>query len=317
MKIVGYLKLNHELPVEAECLGKAFDINLDGIPAILKTPKLSSKFKALDCNVDNSDLDAPECEIQFSKDFINYGRTVSWPNGESWVYALLIEIEYDEKTDLVALGIKINLSFPKWISRFRKNLFIFGHNFDSPTFINQEEDDYHFDFYLKPSVKSKPTRAFSGNSEIIRSVFKEHISLSDFKQSLIATSENKQPILEYLLLKEAEISLVSENYRKSILDSATALELCLTNTIKREIVIDSDLLDEILRLNNSISKKRKLIKFTKQNLPNYNYEKEIEDLRNKAIHIGKNPTKFEAEKAFKISKEVIDCFSVEKFVSTL
>ena len=117
---------------------------------------------------------------------------------------------------------------------------------------------------------------------------------------------------EFLDNFRANISLLEGNYRKSILDSSTAFELSLTNYLKRNLKIDQPLLDEFLRLNNSISKKRSILRLIGISLPNHNYSDDLENLRNRAIHIGKEPNSDEARKAFLIATEVVNLLSRER-----
>ena len=210
-------------------------------------------------------------------------------------------------------SIKIKEGIESWVNRFRANLFAFDYNIDSPSIKVDKNLSEICGFFYLHSQNGTPLNAFKKDMDNVKVFLSDPINIKLFKHTLKATSDNKQLLLEFQLLKEAHQSLQTDNYRKSILDSASALELSLTNAIKRELKIDEKLLDEILKMNNSIAKKIALIKFTRQKLPEYNFKKDIEDLRNKAIHIGKTPTEEEASKAYKIVKAVLEKLTIDKF----
>ena len=48
-------------------------------------------------------------------------------------------------------------------------------------------------------------------------------------------------------------------------------------------------------------------------MPDHNYKKEFEEIRNRAIHIGHLPNKQEAKKAYEIAKNVLDTLVLDRF----
>jgi HEPN domain-containing protein len=315
MKIVGYIKIEEGLHLTSECLDKSFSIAINGIKGTLLTPSLPLDYSIKESNL-GAKLMQPKSQIQFREDGINWGRPISWPDGDSDVHGFMIEFDYSELAEVEEIGIKIKAGIENWIKRFRVNLFAFEYNIDSPGIKVENNLNDICEFFYKPNEKEGPLQAFENDPQKVNIFIYGPINLNDFEQTLKVTSDNKSLILEYQLLKEANLALKTENYRKSILDSASALELSLTNAIKREIKINEELLDEILKMNNSISKKKTLMKFTQYKLSEYNFQRDIEDIRNKAIHIGKTPTEIEARTAYLLVKEVIARLSIEKFDQT-
>lgn len=70
---------------------------------------------------------------------------------------------------------------------------------------------------------------FYGRDTIIVKLSSYVIDFNNLQKVVNATSENKTLKQEYKLLKDSDKALNEKEYRKSILDSATALEICLTN----------------------------------------------------------------------------------------
>ena len=312
MEIVGYIKLINGLRVTSECLEKSFNIKVNGVQGSLLIPSIPTNLSMVLPGI-MPKLIQPKSHIQFNEDLFEWGRLYSRPSGESIVNRFMIEFEYRTISEFDQIGSKIREGIGSWIIRFRENLFAFEYNIDAPGFkvINSIQDDYKL--YYRLNVEESSIKDLDKDPEEVFLLIEEPITLKDLAQTIKITSENKHLILEYQLLKDANQALLNDNYRKSILDCASALELCLTNALKRGLPIKGTFLVEILKMNNTIRKKRDLMKFTQQKLPDYDYQQSIEDLRNRAIHIGKTPTEIEAKKAYKIVKEVVGKLTIEKF----
>lgn len=310
MKITGHIKLKSPLTVKSDCLNREFKFMIGSLLGKLITPKLPVDSGGFETG---QNLEEPGPERFFNEE-IFWGRVIQWSDGISHIYNFKFEFYIDDESNIEDVGNRLYEGLPKWSIRFRDNLSVFGHELELPTLTQKkiEEEKEYFDFFYNGSEGAK--RPFTPISLINMTIIRNTgIEFQDLYDVVSVTSENKRPILELGLLREAHIALFEENYRKSILDSSTALELALTNYLRREIKIDQPLLEELLKLNNSIAKKRNLLKIVGVTLPNHNYADDLETLRNRAIHIGKEPSKEEARKAFLISKEVINLLCEEKF----
>lgn len=312
MEIIVIVKLQNGLRLTYDCLGKSFGIKINGIQGTLLTPSLPPDLTKDSFSYCWPFLVQPKSHIKFSEDII-WGKPHTGTNDGSTLERFMIQFEYKNDLEFDQINHKIKDGIGSWINRFRENLFGFGHNIDSPGIKVKNSWQYDYDFYYTSKEAEKTISIFIKDPDEVYIYIEEPINMNEFEQTLAKTSENKRLILEYQLLKDANQSLLNDNYRKSVLDCATALELCLTNVLKKDLQIKGDLLDKILLMNNSITKKRGLMKYTKHILPKHNYEKDIEGLRNRAIHIGKTPTENEAKKAYEIVKEVVDILTIEKF----
>lgn len=135
------------------------------------------------------------------------------------------------------------------------------------------------------------------------------------KNVLKSTSQNKSLCDEYNLIKDSQIALENNEFRKSIFECASALELCLTNVLKRKLKVNNEKLKtHILKMNNSIEKKRKLLETIDIQLPPYNYQKDVSQIRNRAIHAGVDVSEKEAENAFAIVKQALDNLITNKLI---
>jgi len=125
-------------------------------------------------------------------------------------------------------------------------------------------------------------------------------------------NDNKKPVLEYMFLLESNRALQEYNYRKCILDSATALEIGLTNKLDSSLCEGEQFRRGLLKDYNSLAKKRKLLNSLNINLP-VNPQVDVEEVRNRTIHRGYNPSESEGRKAYETAKTILGIIVEEKF----
>lgn len=318
MRLEGIIYLRNSVTIKAECLDFELPLIVSGFNGILATPSLDPNFKTKDKDRAFSSYSLLKPTGLNSKIKIEetWGTPFSWPMGDSSLEALgfWFDIANEEQISEAAKQIYIGLS--SWIELFKDNLStLSGQDLAEARFGMSQvliERIEKRELYI--SKESKVLNRYFPQQKVKVIIDKNsHVTANQFREAVILTNESKHPLLEIDLLREAKRALSSNNLRKSILDSATALELCLINTIKANLSIDDQLKNEILKNYNSISKKRQLLKVLGIELPKFDYQENFEALRNKAIHIGKLPTKDEASQAFKIATSVITELTKNRF----
>jgi hypothetical protein len=314
MKIFGYFKFKEGLNLSSDCLNKEYNIQISKYKGKILTPFLIENFETDSDNI-RINLLPPKSKLDCLDKRLNWGRPYSWPNGDSNVQTLKIELNIIKQNFSIKSKKELEKEIENWINRFRLNLFAFNYNIDSPSLIEKKSTREIFEFFSESITKNNKSAFFEEYIESVTVYISKPIKEKDLINVIDVTSSNKKLILEYQLLRDANKELLLENYKKSILDSATALEVSLTNAIKRDLEINEKLLLPILKKYNGLRQKRELLKLTKNTLPLKDkiYEKRIEKLRNEAIHSGKTPTKKEAKDAFIIVKKTIDSLITDKF----
>ncbi|MBW8334239.1 MAG: hypothetical protein K0M40_19635 [Prolixibacteraceae bacterium] len=313
MKIIGYIAIEEGLPLKSNCLNQSIDIKINQFEGRLLSPKLPDTFFE-DSEKLGILLIEPESDINFNES-IEWGQPFSWPHGESNVTRFKIEIDVNDDINVDRIKEELSNETAKWIRRFKENFFAYNYHVGVPHYEVKNRNTEDFDYYLKKTNGSKVERITSRKMQMVKIFNVVSLDITVLKEVVKATSSEKNLSPEYQLLKEAHKALRTQEYRKSILDSATALELCLTNILKKNLkVADNHLLIEILKTNNSISKKRNLLKHTKFQLPEYNYQKKVEDVRNRAIHVGINPSDDEAKNAYEIVAQALEGLIENKLI---
>jgi hypothetical protein len=117
----------------------------------------------------------------------------------------------------------------------------------------------------------------------------------------------KKPLLPFYFYLDAEKAELENNYRKSILDSATAIEVCFSMIIAGLLPSQNKFNKYIFSKHNSLHQKRDLLKALEINLPfsDKEYENNIDKIRNRVIHGGYTPTITEIKASLKITHQTI------------
>jgi len=233
MKIFGYFKFKEGLNLSSDCLNKEYNIQISKYKGKILTPFLIENFETDSDNI-RINLLPPKSKLDCLDKRLNWGRPYSWPNGDSNVQTLKIELNIIEQNFSINSRKVLEKEIENWIDLFRLNLFAFNYNIDSPDLIEKISTREIFEFFSESNKSS----FFEGSIGSVTVYISEPIKENELKNVIDVTSLNKKLILEYQLLRDANKELLLENYKKSILDSATALEVSLTNAIKRDLEIN-------------------------------------------------------------------------------
>lgn len=313
MKLIGVFGFEESIALKAECLNRKFQIKIDNFKGKLLTPSLPKDFseKSVDYR---KPLVQPKSIISFNE-HLDWGRPYSWPSGDSELINFMLEIEIDEKAfddeqkNLLLDGTE------KWIERLKNNLYSFDYLLEYNGLKVISSNHLGFDYYFKVDGQ-KPERLKSNRENKVEiKLLDNAIDLKTFKNVLKSTSQNKSLCDEYKLIKDSQIALENNEFRKSIFECASALELCLTNVLKRKLKVNNEKLKtHILKMNNSIEKKIQLLGTIDIELPPNNYQKDVSQIRNRAIHAGVDVNEKEAENAFRIVKQALDNLIIDKLI---
>jgi len=312
MKIVGFFGFKENIALKSECLNRKISIKIGSFKCRLLTPSLPDNFyePSLDYR---RPLVQPNSEINFNE-HLEWGKPYSWPLGESEIFNFKLEIEVDDKTfDDEKKELLID-STEDWINRLRHNFFAYDYLLEHNRIEIKSSSFVGFHYYIKPNDK-KPKEIKSNRENIVKiNLLNRALDFKTFKNVLSSTSKNKRLCDEYQLIKNSKIALQDREYRKSLFECASSLELCLTNVLKRKLKVNNEKLKtHILNMNNSIQKKIELLEAIDIVLPS-NLQTDVSQVRNRAIHTGKEVSQKQAEKAYKIVKNSLDILIKNKLV---
>lgn len=310
MQIEGYIEFENSIPVTSNCLGKKFPIEIAGLKGIMATPVM---FKGFNDTDKLGPLHAPEVgKIKFIDQF-NWGSVYSWPNGDSEIRACKLLFPSIPEELFEAKGNKIALVIEKWRSLLVDNIsFNLRKDYRGAT-RSKSISSFGLGKFGLFKKDSGPDNRFIPNDPkpIVINVdvgsssrgFNE-VGLS---QVLEHASNGIEPLLPFYFFLDAERAQFDEHYRKSVLDSATATEVCFSLIIGRFLPATDDLNKYIYSKHSSLRQKRELLKVLKVDLPEKeaDYLNKLDYVRNRVIHAGYVPSKREVNAALMIAEKTL------------
>jgi hypothetical protein len=236
MKLIGVFGFKESIALKAECLNRKFQIQIGNFKGKLLTPSLPKDFseKSVDYR---KPLVQPKSIISFNE-HLDWGRPYSWPSGDSELINFMLEIEVDDKTfDNEQKNLLLDCT-EKWIERLKNNFYSFDYLLEYKGLKIISSSDLGFDYYFRAKGK-KPERLKSNRkNEVEIKLLDNAVDFETLKNVLKSTSQNKSLCDEYNLIKDSQIALENNEFRKSIFECASALELCLTNVLKRKLKVN-------------------------------------------------------------------------------
>jgi hypothetical protein len=312
MKLVGVFGFKQNIGLKSESLNRKIGIRIGNFRGRILTPSLPSNFLEKPDDYRKL-LIQPKSIISFN-DNLKWGQPFSWPTGESEIFKLMLEVNINDDNFNDETNNQLIDSTEDWINRLQQNLFAFDYLLEYKSVKIISSSTLAFQYYFK-SDSDKKERIQSNRKNEVRINLKKSIDFITFKKVLNATSQNKSLCLEYHLIKNSMIALQNQEYRTSILESATALELCFSNLLKRKLKVNNEKLKkQILKMSKSIGNKITLLEKIDVELPSKKFQSDVIDIRNSTIHSGTDVSESEAENAYEIVKSTLDILIKNKFV---
>ncbi len=303
MQIWGIIHFENGIPISKECLDKKYDVRINGVFGTLKTPAINKTFEME--KLANPFLFMENREFN---ETVNWGRTFSWPSGDSILEACTLCFDISEDVD--EIGQKIFDKLGDWASLLVDNFSLaYLTDLRDPSRGKRINVNGVGKYGLHKRMDDVAVH-FVGKIEQIHIYIKSDplLSYQAFYSIINNTSGLLGPRLCYYYLLDSERAIHDGNFRKGILDAATALELAFAETIQQKLAVEKSLKDYIEKQHDSLSKKRMLLKNMNVKIPltDKDYQDKIEIFRNRTIHGGYNPTFIEARNCFQIVKETLE-----------
>lgn len=309
MLLEGYIEFENEIPVTLECLGKEYPITIAGITGVLETPFIFDGFyeeKKL-----GQLQPSKHGNIKYS-DHFDWGSVNSWPHGDSNIRACKILFDHIEERSFEETGNIIALELKKWRSILIDNIsLILKEDYRGPRRANVSKSYGLGEFGLFRQNRNSDNTFIPDDfkSTVINLISRKilRFDVDGLKKVLDDTSKGTAPLLPFYFLFDAERAKFEENYRKSVLDSATAVEVCFSFLVSKLLPFENDINKYVSSQNNSLRLKRKLLNVLKVAIPvaEKRYEDDLDIVRNRVIHAGHSPTNIEASTAYEIAKQTL------------
>ena len=312
--IYGVIEFRIPLRCSPEILGLETNFMVEGRPGRLIFPSLPNWSSNPDNPFDAIQLVAPECAKHWraGDKLVYWGRPMQYPSGISDMHKALVVFEGNSSEDTFDVGNTLRRTLPKWIEIFSTYVEIYtkqvlteqkidysGHDlvdiryFDTNNRLSQAYDDFS---YL--SDRNFSTYKFCPLST-------EHL-----KSIMELSSSAKAPPLEYRILLEAYRAISYGDYRKAVIEAASAVEIALTNSIRDEFSKQGiNFGDALLKKYRTLGGRFELMKILRIEVANNDYKALLIEPRNQVVHRGKTPDPDTTEKVVFFSEELLTRYS--------
>lgn len=307
MIIEGYLEFENPIPVSYECLGIEFMIKIAGVDGYIIIPSINSNFAN---NKELASLKEPKGgTFRYSLDF-QWGKVMKWPDGSSRIKACKILFPNIEEEKFEEIGNKIVNNLNEWRNLLIDNISIElkqDYRTESRGIKIRNKEYRGFSLFKIHSGSDKRFLPQKELTQLIIQLQNVYFNKEYLQEILDNTSQNKKPLFPFYFFLDAEKAFLKENYRKSILDSATALDVSFSLIIKNKLPFQQNLNKYITDKHNTLRIKRNLLKVLEIKLPFAEniYVKNLDEIRNKVIHGGYYPSESEIQSSLKITADTI------------
>ncbi len=304
------------IPIDIEGADKEYELQVSDSNGIIAFPSLNKKFK-VGAKASNGkhifNLMPPKNSDQkIILDDDQWG-VVDW-RGEIRVSQCRIWFPYDpNKQDLEQFSDNISKEIEPWLDRFIKYFEI-----QSKIILSDDFDTVDWksgiQFYYTTHSEILPANI---PGSLARVAIVNHVREDNLKRAIDLANKGDYPCTEHLLIRDAREQLINNLYRRVILDSATAVEIVLTNQAKTKLVelhnVEGDLLKSILIKYRNLGGRIELVKKLNIDMPINSSELEsiLAKRRNKAIHSGQQFSRDEALEVFNLAEQLVFYFQEE------
>jgi hypothetical protein len=316
IRIESVIDFKYGIPCKKEVLGKEFSITIGTNKGVLAFPNIPDNFldefdidKNRLSNLDliqpkNSDIQLP-CvkEATWGKFSDNLGNSCVKQCG------IWIPCSYENYKD-VANGIG-NLT-EEYIRKFTLFLELLSKEALDEKIYNNIEVESSYQFWIWGQdryLKSAENTTINVNVHCLSDdCFFSHNLVSE---AIELTNEMKEPNYSRVLLRDAMVHRNNHDFRRAILDAATAIEIAFTNKIINEFnnrgIGNDDFSDSILRKFHSLNGRIELLSSLGIKLPISQkvYKDFLSNIRNRAIHAGYESNRAEASKVIDAASETV------------
>ncbi|MBA4318228.1 MAG: hypothetical protein C0412_07490 [Flavobacterium sp.] len=298
-RFLTVLPITADIPFSTELLGTKFEVKIKNATGNLIFPKVQS-------TVNLSQKLSHEIEEKYKNRFEN----TDWGSlkGDGQFFSLK-KLAFD-------------ISFPSNEKEINRKQAVFPYEGDLRRWLNRfiyfleikMQTQYHFLYEQGQKHQATLCLDQSGNdlglhsSTFLPIYFTIHNGInvceSDVTPCVNAVNKGLKPLPELSILREAVINFNETNFRSSVIESGTSIEICLTRLL-RKIMLNKLSENETLSLlkkYHSLSGRISLAKVFDLSLDKWKNFKAIEKPRNEAVHAGKTPTPKEAKECLDMAK---------------
>lgn len=285
-KIYGLLDFENEFYYSEDILGSTITTTIYGLEIKLHFPTVSPNIKEeiYQSAFSSNGIVAPNLNINNLDKKINWGRIYSYPNIVAKINHIIIEIPNTEKDyqKIIFTNIEsfLNTTF-KYCKLISKKIYMTS---EKSIKIGGPLELFK---YINNDIVKIPNSYNNIGIDIIIPSLDEAISLSTFTLALKNTILTPEIPLEYQLMLNAYCSFENYDFRNTVIEATSALEVLLSHVAKKELEkYNMPKLQQLLEKFKMISGKFELLNLLNVNVPTTDYRDKILKPRNQVVHKG-------------------------------
>lgn len=309
-KVFGIVEFAEALFCAADSLGQTVNISLAEHAGTLTLPSLPEWGKNEQDPLHKPLLGPPPARTwKRGESPINWGRPTSYPAGTSDVELALIEFSLAPE-DADASTQEIYAAFELWLRLFERYVTLLTKQHtknrisgsDGPGCLELLFEEDSGLKHISPSTPTLITIEMGGVDESLH--------IEQLREAAQLASSGLHPRLQYRMLLEAYSARRNEDYRKAIIEGATALEVCLTARILEEFDTQGISFGEkLLQKFRMLGGRFELIRLIGVSLPEKDYATLVINPRNDVVHRAAFPDKALANQVITEVEELLQLFS--------
>lgn len=310
LRIYGIVQFTTPLFCSADVLGKTVDISIGGHTGTLTLPSLPVWGKPEDDPLHKPLLaPAPARNWKRGERLVYWGSPVSYPAGEASVELAMMEFPL-HPDNLESGAQQIYEGFRAWLELFEKYVILFTSQ-NTRRSVSGGDGPGYIELLINGDARLRRVSMTNPTTIVIESTERdEALHLEQFKEASRLASQGLPPRLEYRLLLEAYGARKNGDYRKSIIEAATALEVCLTNRIMNEFDTQGVSFGEpLLQKFRMLGGRFELARILGISFPPKDYVSLVINPRNEVIHRAGFPDKTLANRVIEEVEELLQLFS--------
>lgn len=212
---------------------------------------------------------------------------------------------------------RIRVDLPEWTNRLIAAVEVISRQLVNP--VRRTHLAAHDPFLCAPLIEGRGSLLDASTVTSTAYMNDEETLLTPplWARAVEVANSKQAPLLEHILLRDARHALRNQEYRRCVVDAATALEVSLSTRLVRELERSLGMKAAATVLKRSQTLGSKCALGVSMDLPMgpQDLQQDLVEPRNKAVHEGADIVQPNALKALRAATAAIDALSTERFAT--
>lgn len=309
--LYGLIEFSSPIFCSADALGKTVDVTIGIQAGTLTLPSLPAWGAKEEHPLDKCLVTPDEARTwNRGEEALYWGRPSSYPSGESCVKLALLKMDLPQD-NFESTSQEVYKHFPAWIALFEQYVALLTTQ-NTRGSVSDESGPGHLELltYKEDKLTYIPTLRIDERTFHLN--WDDSLHFEQLEKAASFSSKNLSPRLEYKMLLQSYIARHHEDYRKAIIEAASALEISLTKRLEEEFQNQNiSFGEELLKKYRMLSGRFELVRVLGIQLPNTekHYRTCVIEPRNDVVHKADFPARQIVNQFIREVEEILRLFS--------